>query len=238
MADALSRTPKFHFMTEGEDCMANVYDQVCNHVSSHGYARQDPKMATLFQAAKCEEYRIVVQAIRQGRKWEDLPAEHPARELKEVWNDIAIIDEEDDPLLVIDDKRVVVPKPARREILRLLHLSHVGVTKTRETARERYFWPRLGVMIQQICYMCPACCKTGNNRPREPMREEDVTPISDLRPMQVVGVDLFTLAGKHYFVIVDQYSGFALHKLLCGETTKDTVTALNEFVRGSGGRKS
>ena len=63
------------------------------------------------------------------------------------WDELAIINENDDPLLVVYDRRVVVPLSAWAEILKLLHLSHVGITKTRNTAREKYFWPCMGVMI-------------------------------------------------------------------------------------------
>ena len=57
-----------------------------------------------------------------------MPADHPAHEFKEVWNELATIDEEDDLLLVIIDRKVVVPLNAREGILKLLHLPHVGVT--------------------------------------------------------------------------------------------------------------
>ena len=64
VADALSRHPKFHFMSEGEDCIAGVYEQRCCHASSHWYARDDPKMAPLFAAARNANYRKVVEAVR------------------------------------------------------------------------------------------------------------------------------------------------------------------------------
>ena len=74
-------------------------------------------------------------------KYADLPADNPGREFKEVWNEIAIIDEQVDPLLVVDDRKVVVPLPAQEEVLRFLHLPHIGVTKTRETAHTIYYRP-------------------------------------------------------------------------------------------------
>ena len=64
---AFSRNPKFHFMTEGEDCMAGVYKQRCCHASSHKYARDDPKMAPLFSAACDDNYRKVVEVVHHAR---------------------------------------------------------------------------------------------------------------------------------------------------------------------------
>ena len=141
VADALSRHPKFHFMSEGEDCIAGVYEQRCCHATSHRYARDDPKMAPLFAAARNANYRKVVEAVHLGGKYADLPADNPGREFEEVWDEIAIIDEQVDPLLVVDDRKVVVPLPAQEEVLRFLHLPHIGVTKMRETACTIYYWP-------------------------------------------------------------------------------------------------
>ena len=123
---------------------------------------------------------------------------------------------------------------ARMEILKLLHISHVGVMKTRNTARQRYFWPRMSAQIQQMCELCPVCRETGKNRPREPMTLDKVTPISELCPMQVVGMDLFALSGKHYFMMVDKYSGFPMHKLLQGESTAHVIEAMTSFCNWMG----
>merc|ERR1712082_587821 len=59
VADALSRRLKFNFMMDGEDCMANVYTQGCCFVGGHEYARRDPKLEPLFNAAKTEVYQLV-----------------------------------------------------------------------------------------------------------------------------------------------------------------------------------
>ena len=75
-----------------------------------------------------------MDAVHQGEKWTDLPANHPGREFKEAWSELAIIDEGVDPLLVVDDRKVVVPPLTRKEILQMLHLPRVGVMKTREAA--------------------------------------------------------------------------------------------------------
>ena len=83
--------------------------------------------------------------------------------------------------------------------------------------------------IQQMCKSCPICRETGQNRQREPMVPEKVIPITELRPMQIVGMDLFALSGKHYLVMVDKYSGFPMHKLLRGESTAHVTTAMSEF---------
>ena len=127
---------------------------------------------------------------------------------------------------MVDNRRIVVPISAHVEILKLLHIAHVGVTKTRATAHERYFWPRMSTQIQQMCELCPVCHKTGKNRPHELMSVDEVTPISELRPTQVVGMNL---SGKHYFLMVDKYSGFPMHKLLRGETMADVTEAMTSF---------
>ena len=58
-------------------------------------------MAPLFAAACDADYSWVVEAVQQGGKCMDVPADHPGLEFKEVWCELAIIDEEADPLLVV-----------------------------------------------------------------------------------------------------------------------------------------
>ena len=59
--------------------------------------------------------------------------------------------------------------------------------------------------------------------------EEAVTPLAELSLMQEVGVDLFALSGKHYYMMVDKYSGMPLHQLLHGEMTRDATNAMEAF---------
>lgn len=161
MVDALSHKPRFCLMIDMEDIMADVYMVKKAYASSsHNYARDDPILKLIFEAAKEKSYQKVVEAFIRDQWLEDLPVDHPAREYKEVWDDLCIIDEGKDPLLVVDDARLVILMGARKSILRLLHMLDMGFRKTKETARLIYFWPRMTAHIQQLCDEYSACRET------------------------------------------------------------------------------
>ena len=139
-ADALSRNPLFNVMTVEEDIMAEVYHCKRTYTGSHTYARDDLKMQPLFEAADDSAYQLVVTAVRSGIKLDDLHKDHPAQIFKSVWDDISVIDEKDKPLLILNDTRIIVPKNARKEILRKLHTAHNGTATSTRTASSCYYW--------------------------------------------------------------------------------------------------
>ena len=99
----------------------------------------------------------MVTAIKEDRKINDLPTEHAAREYKHVYDELSIIDNEENPLLLYDNQRVVIPKEMRKYVLQYLHISHVGIVKSIETANNRYYWPGMTRDIKIMCENCTAC---------------------------------------------------------------------------------
>ena len=46
--------------------------------------------------------------------------------------------------------RVVIPKKLRSEMLQQLHISHMGIEKTKLRARESVFWPGVNREIEDM----------------------------------------------------------------------------------------
>lgn len=61
--------------------------------------------------------------------------------------------------VIMAGNRIVVPRPARKRVLDLLHLSHSGVAKTREFARQLYYWPGLMNEVAQSVASCKVCAE-------------------------------------------------------------------------------
>lgn len=199
IADALSRAPVFA-ATDNEDTVNEV---LCNAVAS------DPKLQPLFDAATDPAYQAVVQALRAGKHPRNLPPSHPARLYGSVWHKLSLFDDEEDTLLLYDNNRIVVPKLAREEILRLLHIPHAGQVKTRKAAQRLYFWPRINDNIKQLIESCPACQELRPSQQSEPLIQTEATV-----PMQQVAVDLFEVKGQHWLCMVDRFSGFPFARRL------------------------
>ena len=190
-ADALSRRPRFNFMTADEDFMTEAYTTRRTFTEEHGYARKDPKLVLLFEAAREASYQQVVEAVKSGCCPSALDRDHTARDYREQWDTLSMIDELPDPLLVMDNNRLVVPIRARKLLLKKLHIPHTGAGKTIETTKSVYFWPAMKRNIEQMCKGCGACRETGARRPHEPQLADNGTPITRSAPMREVGADLF-----------------------------------------------
>ena len=70
---------------------------------------------------------------------------------------ISIIDSKEDPLMIFDGSRIIVPASERKEILRKLHLSHDMTKKTLSKAKHRYFWSNMAADVKEMCESCKAC---------------------------------------------------------------------------------
>ena len=118
-------------------------------------------------------------------------------------------------LLTLDIKRLVVPMQARRKILQVLHYSHQGITKTYVAARTRYYWPSLKEDCRQMTQSCTVCKELNPKAPIIPNIDPN-TPITDLRPFESVGLDMFSWKSNNYLLVVDSMSVYIfvenLHK--------------------------
>ena len=69
-------------------------------------------------------------------------------ELKQYWSyrdELSIINS-----VKFKSDRVVIPKKLRSEMLKRLHIPHVGIEKTKLRARELRFWPGVNREIKDI----------------------------------------------------------------------------------------
>ena len=64
---------------------------------------------------------MIREAFRNDRRLTDLPCDHPARRLKQVWDRLSITD---DGILVVDGDKIYMPPGARKGTLQELHKSH------------------------------------------------------------------------------------------------------------------
>ena len=125
IADALSRAPYFEASEENELYCHAIF---CLQVSG------DPALAWL-QECKDEEYNRIKEAILNDYGYKNLQG---AKMLKEIWHDLSVDGETD--LILFGNRRILVPNNAIKHLLKLLHQSHCGFTKTYNLAHELYYW--------------------------------------------------------------------------------------------------
>ena len=217
IADALSRAPVFSHDEDGKD------EDTQNPNMVYAIKSQDLKLEKLCDIAKDDvEYQCLVEALKSDVPLNKLPYSHPARLYKSVWHQLAL---HDNALIIYDDQRILVPRAARSDILKLLHKSHSGVVKTRKAAQQLYFWKSINNDIKQLVESCDECQRLLPSQPIEPL----VYTQSNL-PFQSVAADLFEYGGKHYLTLVDHYSGYPMvHRLTSLKTSAITSKLLEWF---------
>ena len=82
---------------------------------------------------------------------------------------------------------LVIPAPLRPSVLRSLHASHQGETRTLRRARQVVFWPKMTNDIRNIVRSCSACATFSPSQPFEPVLSDQRA----VRPFEKCATDLF-----------------------------------------------
>ena len=120
----------------------------------------------------------------------------------------------------MDSKRIVLPLPSVKPILKLLHTSHSGVSKTTNLADGLYFWPGMTNDNHQMVSACSECTCVLQSQPAKPM--STAPPSSHFSfPMQH--------GGKDYLICMDQWSWYTLYQLLRSTTSNSLIRCLSTW---------
>ena len=177
IADALSRAPLFApEQLPGLDidtaifCLSQTFQ---------------PSVCVIYEAVE-DEYRQLIEDVKCGTSISTY-----SHALKGSMDILSVSDN----LVLLDSRRIVLPLPAVKPVLKLLHSSHSGMTKTTNLARGLYFWPGMTNDIKQLVSSYPDCIRVVPLQPANPM----VTPSPSTHfgyPMQHVGLDLLIMPTK------------------------------------------
>lgn len=122
-------------------------------------------------------------------------------DLSPYWNirdDINISDG-----LLLKGEKSITPLSLRPEMLKRIHLSHMGIKKSLSRARELLYWPGMSQKIKDLVEQCEFCNRYRNKQTK-PLLHHKVPN----RPWQKVTTDLFYMNGDSYLILVDYFSKF------------------------------
>ncbi|KRX54087.1 Gypsy retrotransposon integrase-like protein 1 [Trichinella sp. T9] len=105
----------------------------------------------------------------------------------------------------------VIPRARVPEVLDLIHNhptgGHLGVAKSLEKIRQRFYWPQQREDVKDWCRTCDACAsrKAPQAKARAPMQ---IQPVG--YPFQRIGVDVLgpleeTKRGNRYLLVICDY---------------------------------
>lgn len=165
-------------------------------------------------------------------RWQDQRRQCPKSALP-YWNyrdELAVVDG-----LVLKGERIVVPAAADREMLKRIHVGHIGIVKCKNRAKEVMFWPNMHSQIEEMVSNCATCLQFRISNPKDPMISHEV-PES---PWQIVAADLFQIDDEHYLIVVDYHSRyFELEKMsstTCSAVVRRMKAAIPERVVSDNG---
>ena len=132
IADALSRALLFSPQEQPDLEIDTAI--TCLVATSH------PSMDVI-SCAVDDDYRALVQDVLRGTYTSSY-----SRSLKSEMTSLSV----SDGLVLLDSRRIVLPTPAVKPVLRLLQASHSGINKTILLARGLYYWPGMINDIKQL----------------------------------------------------------------------------------------
>ena len=107
--------------------------------------------------------------------------------------------------IILKGERIVIPKSLRKEMMEMVHSSHIGREGCLRRARESIFWPGITSDLKEYMSKCEVCNEISRKQQKEPIIQREVPE----RPWQEVGVDLCHIDGQNYVVTVDYYSNYS-----------------------------
>lgn len=140
-------------------------------------------------------------------------------ELRYYWskrNDITI----NIGLVHINDK-IVVPYNLRKLILKILHETHLGITKTIKRAKNFYHWPNIAKDIENCISNCYLCAKYQRKNNKEILLNHNLPK----RSFEKIGIDIADFGGMYYLIICDYYSRW-LEVLKIQDKTANTIVSV------------
>ena len=213
VADALSRNP-----VKQPDPSEMITDNALMvNLVNHYEGRDICSMTDIKTIAKLDQdYQAIIQLLLNDIPVTAIPPDHPARMYKADWNLLAV----QEGLITLGD-RILVPKGARKDILRSLHISHMGRNKTNALAKSLYYWKHMARDIEQLVESCDKCQIHSSFQQKETLKQTFAEG-----PMDMNSADLMSHAGKNYLVHADRFSNFLWIYQLRTTDVKNVINAL------------
>ena len=187
LADALSRCP----------ARASPKIKLNMHVDYVAFSRSWIEMIKE-QLAEDPILATVYQLTQQGWPHERRHIPRTARRYFDFRDKLST-----DNGLLLKGPCIIIPNSLKEEYLHRLHEGHLSVSKTRENAKEHFYWPGMDADISDYHKRCQECIKQSRMA-KEPLQPHDIPE----GPWLKLGMDYFNFNGTQYVLISDYFSKF------------------------------
>ncbi|XP_029957362.1 protein NYNRIN-like [Salarias fasciatus] len=130
--------------------------------------------------------------------------------------------------------QLVLPEELRAPVLQSLHndMGHLGIDRTLDLVRTRFYWPRMATDVEQKVKTCDRCIR----RKCPPEKAASLVNITTTRPLELVCMDFLCLEPdssntSNILVMTDHYTKFALALPTANQKSKTVARCLwDQFI--------
>ena len=149
------------------------------------------------------------------------------RELKLLRNVKDELTVANDKNLILRGTRIVIPKSLRADAIRLAHIGHQGIVKTKSLLREKVWFPLIDSLINSEINRCIPCQATGRPKPPQPLKMREIPKDNfDTVYMDFLGP---LPTGETLFVLIDGRSRYPVTKIMKKTDAPHLIPCLDEI---------
>ena len=119
---------------------------------------QDPLVENLGQIGSLDqEYLGLIALVENRTRPKDLPADSKLKKVEGSLQELRVVQLRGGDRILARDSAVYIPKPARSNILKVLHLSHAAPGSMINNCKGRVYWPEMRKQIHEMYSACVQC---------------------------------------------------------------------------------
>ena len=131
--------------------------------------------------------------------------------------------------VLLRNHQIIIPEKLQDQVLKLSHIGHQGIVKTKELLRSKVWFPGINKKVEEMIKMCNECqCN---------MTKQNFEPISPSilphEPWQELSVDFhgpMSDDNKYWLVLIDDYSRFPIVKTISSTAADVEIPALEKIM--------
>ena len=150
------------------------------------------------------------------------------QELKPYWIhhfNLSIVD----GIILLGEDHIIVPVALCDNLLKALHYTHQGITKTLAQARNHVYWPGIAHDVLQLCHECEICAVDHAYPSISNIHHADAH-----RPGFKYSADIGEIDGHPHLVVIDYYSFTVFECPLPPLATSSVITAFKTIFSNTG----
>ena len=146
------------------------------------------------------------------------------KQYRKIKNDLTV---NDDDSLILKGNRIVLPRPYHAIAVKLAHVGHLGIEKTKALLRSKIYFVGMDRLVEKEIIDCASCQTIGNGKPPAPLY---IMPLPQEVWEQLNMDYLGPFPNGHYmFVIIDQRSKFPEAEFLTSTSAEQLIPSLQRI---------